>query len=51
LKPPGRWSELKRYVLPKGYPELVFLMQIYIVEAGSTLLGAMSSKSECKKIS
>ena len=42
----GALAEMKNYVLPKDYPELDFQnMQIYLVEAGKKLLGAMSAKS------
>lgn len=37
---------MKRYVLPKDYPELNFdQMHIYLIEAGSKVLGTMSEKS------
>lgn len=39
----GAIAEMKKYVLPKDYPELNFgLMQIYLIEAAPRLLGAMS---------
>jgi len=42
----GAFSEMKRYVLPKDYPELNFdQMHIYLIEAGSKVLGTMSEKS------
>jgi len=45
----GALAEMKRYVLPKDYPELNFdRMQIYLVENGPRLLGAMSEKSSSK---
>ena len=42
----GALSEMKRYVLPKDYPDMPSsLMHIYLIEAGSRLLAAMSPKS------
>jgi NADH:ubiquinone reductase (H+-translocating) len=42
----GALAEMKRYVLPKDYPELDFgNMNIYLVEGGSKTLGNMSEKS------
>ena len=42
----GAIAELKRYVLPKDYPELDFnKMNIYLVEGMSRTLAAMSEKS------
>lgn len=42
----GAISEMKRYVLPKDYPELDFkLMNIYLLEGGDKLLGGMSQQS------
>jgi NADH:ubiquinone reductase (H+-translocating) len=42
----GALAEMKRYVLPKDYPELDFkLMNIYLLEGGDRTLGAMSEKS------
>lgn len=42
----GALAEMKRYVLPKDYPELDFSeMNIYLVEGSPKVLGAMSSKS------
>lgn len=42
----GAISEMKRYVLPKDYPELDFTkMGIYLVEGGDRTLGSMSQKS------
>jgi len=47
----GALAEMKNYVLPKDYPELDFQnMQIYLVEAGMKLLGAMSAKSSRQAI-
>jgi NADH dehydrogenase len=45
----GALAEMKKYVLPKDYPELNFdRMQIYLVENGSRLLGSMSERSSEK---
>jgi NADH:ubiquinone reductase (H+-translocating) len=45
----GTLAEMKRHVLPKDYPELNFdLMQIYIVESGTELLGPMSKNAQVK---
>jgi len=42
----GALAEMKRYVLPKDYPELDFLkMNIYLVEGTGKTLSAMSEKS------
>lgn len=42
----GALSEMKRYVLPKDYPELDFnKMDIFLIEAGERLLAAMSPAS------
>jgi NADH:ubiquinone reductase (H+-translocating) len=42
----GALAEMKRYVLPKDYPELDFSkMSIFLVEGSSKVLGAMSEKS------
>ncbi|GAA4754208.1 NAD(P)/FAD-dependent oxidoreductase [Flavisolibacter ginsenosidimutans] len=42
----GALAEMKRYVLPKDYPELDFSkMNIYLVEGGDRTLGSMSEKS------
>lgn len=45
----GTLAEMKKHVLPKDYPELNFdLMQIYIVESGTELLGPMSKNAQVK---
>lgn len=45
----GTLSEMKKHVLPKDYPELNFeLMQIYLVESGTELLGPMSKNAQTK---
>jgi NADH:ubiquinone reductase (H+-translocating) len=42
----GALAEMKRYVLPKDYPELDFKrMKIYLLEGMDRTLGAMSDKS------
>ena len=42
----GALAEMKRYVLPKDYPELDFTkMNIYLLEGGDRTLASMSEKS------
>jgi NADH:ubiquinone reductase (H+-translocating) len=42
----GALAEMKKYVLPKDYPELDFQnMHIYLVEGGGRVLGGMSERS------
>jgi NADH dehydrogenase len=42
----GAIAEMKKYVLPKDYPEIDFsTMKIYLMEGGEKTLGAMSEKS------
>lgn len=42
----GAIAEMRKYVLPKDYPEIDFsLMKIYLLEGTSKTLGAMSDKS------
>ena len=42
----GALAEMKRYVLPKDYPEIDFgKMEIYLIEAGSRLLSSMKEDS------
>lgn len=42
----GAIAEMKRYVLPKDYPELDFSrMKIFLLEGGAKTLGPMSEKS------
>lgn len=42
----GALAEMKRYVLPKDYPELDFSkMKIYMLDGGDRPLGSMSEKS------
>lgn len=45
----GTLAEMKRWVLPKDYPELNFNnMQIFLLEAGSKLLNGMKEQSSAK---
>lgn len=45
----GTLAEMKKFILPKDYPELDFSkMQIYLVEAGSRLLSGMTEKSSAQ---
>ena len=45
----GALAEMRRFVLPKDYPDLDFrLMQITLVESGDRLLHTMSSNSSSK---
>ena len=42
----GTLAEMRKFILPKDYPELDFKkMNIYLVEAGSRILGGMAEKS------
>jgi NADH:ubiquinone reductase (H+-translocating) len=42
----GALAEMKKYVLPKDYPELDFsMMNIYLLEGGPKTLGTMSERS------
>lgn len=42
----GTLAEMKKFILPKDYPELDFSkMNIYLLEAGSRLLSSMNEKS------
>jgi len=48
----GTLAEMKKFILPKDYPELDFSkMNIYLVEAGSRLLSGMSEKSSAQAAS
>lgn len=48
----GTLAEMRRYILPKDYPELDFSkMQIHLIEAGSRLLNGMSDVSAKKATS
>ncbi|MBK7213404.1 MAG: NAD(P)/FAD-dependent oxidoreductase [Bacteroidales bacterium] len=45
----GTLAEMKRYILPKDYPELDFsLMNIFLLEAGDKLLSGMSNDASQK---
>lgn len=45
----GALAEMKKFILPKDYPELDFnLMNIYLFEAGPVLLASMSKQSSEK---
>lgn len=45
----GALAEMKRYIIPKDYPELnKDEIDIYLIEGGSELLGAMSEESQQK---
>jgi len=45
----GALAEMKKFILPKDYPELDFdLMQIYLVEGSNRVLNAMSPESSAR---
>jgi NADH dehydrogenase len=47
----GALAEMKKFVLPKDYPELDFRnMSIFLVEGGQRVLGTMSEKSSAKAL-
>jgi NADH dehydrogenase len=47
----GALAEMKRYVLPKDYPELDFSrMRIFLVESGSRVLRGMSERSSARSL-
>ena len=47
----GAIAELKRYVLPKDYPELDFTkMKIYLLEGSGKTLGTMSERSSAQSL-
>lgn len=47
----GALSEMRRYVLPKDYPELDFSkMNIYLLEGGERTLAGMSEKSSADSV-
>ncbi|HEY0677458.1 MAG TPA: NAD(P)/FAD-dependent oxidoreductase [Chitinophagaceae bacterium] len=47
----GAIAEMKRYVLPKDYPELDFSrMKIYLLEGTAKTLGTMSEKSSAQSL-
>ena len=42
----GTLAEMRKFILPKDYPEIDFSkMNIYLIEAGSRVLGGMTEKS------
>lgn len=45
----GALAEMKKYILPKDYPEIDFTkMNIFLIESGPKTLGAMSEQSSIK---
>ncbi|MGX5819460.1 NAD(P)/FAD-dependent oxidoreductase [Chitinophaga lutea] len=45
----GAFAELRKYILPRDYPELpIHLMKVYLIEAGPRVLAGMSEKSSTK---
>jgi NADH dehydrogenase len=47
----GAFAELKKYILPKDYPELpLHLMEVHLVEGGPRVLAAMSEKSSAQTL-
>jgi len=45
----GAFAELRKYIMPKDYPDLpVHLMNVYLIEGGPRLLASMSEKSSQK---
>ncbi len=47
----GTFAEMKKSVLPRDYPELNFdMMQIYLIDSGAELLGAMSVNAQQKSL-
>jgi|GEM_PF-1948 len=45
----GALAEMKKYVLPKDYPELDFkMMHVHLLEGGSRVLGTMSEAASAK---
>ncbi len=47
----GALGEMKKYILPKDYPEIDFKkMNIYLIEAGPKTLSAMSQKASVKSL-
>jgi NADH:ubiquinone reductase (H+-translocating) len=47
----GALAELKKHVLPNDYPEIDFKrMQIYLIDGGNRVLGAMNEKSSSKAL-
>jgi NADH dehydrogenase len=47
----GAFAELRKYIMPKDYPELpVSLMNIYLIEGSPRILNGMSEKSSQKSL-
>lgn len=47
----GAFAELRKYILPKDYPELpLHLMNIYLIEAGPRVLAGMTDASSNKTL-
>jgi NADH dehydrogenase len=47
----GAFAELRKYIMPKDYPELpVSLMQVYLIEGSPRLLAGMSENSSEKAL-
>lgn len=48
----GAIADMRRFVLPKDYPEIDFdrMMKIYLLEGGPELLGLMSEKSSSESL-
>ncbi|WP_423737593.1 NAD(P)/FAD-dependent oxidoreductase [Chitinophaga caseinilytica] len=45
----GAFAELRKYILPKDYPELpIHLMDVYLIEAGPRVLAGMSEETSRK---
>ncbi|WP_298710987.1 NAD(P)/FAD-dependent oxidoreductase [Chitinophaga sp.] len=45
----GAFAELRKYILPKDYPELpIHLMEVYLIEAGPRVLAGMSEETSRK---
>lgn len=47
----GAFAELRKYIMPKDYPELpVSLMNIYLIEGSNRILNGMSEHSSAKSL-
>ncbi|PWV50518.1 NAD(P)/FAD-dependent oxidoreductase [Chitinophaga sp. S165] len=47
----GAFAELRKYIMPKDYPELpVSLMNIYLIEGSNRILNSMSEHSSAKSL-
>jgi NADH dehydrogenase len=47
----GAFAELRKYIMPKDYPDLPqSLMNVYLIEAGPTLLASFSEKTSRKTL-